>query len=194
LLALVGFVLNEIRKNFTPSLGKDHVRVLLKAQKSLFEKRLAELRWRLERFQPEVRSKLQEKLDSSREEIVNYYVPRVVTNPPDAFAGQLMSEKPTEEDARRWLGHQLDRVFPKAGQLIEKMELEQTYKDVTFETLEQAGFPFIHQGCLPRCRLGARLRGISGGRREEGIAVSVHAGLFRDVRTVARLLDDFQGH
>jgi hypothetical protein len=41
--------LNELRKNFTPSLGKDHGRVLLKAQKPLFEKRLAELRAKLEK-------------------------------------------------------------------------------------------------------------------------------------------------
>jgi hypothetical protein len=136
--------LNEIRKNFTPSLGKDHGRVLLKAQKPLFEKRLAELRAKLEKFQSDVRAKLQEKLDSSRDEIVKYYVPRVVANPPDAFAGQLLTERPTEDDARRWLGLQLDRVFPKAEQLIQKMELELTYKDVTFETLNKPDFlPFI---------------------------------------------------
>jgi hypothetical protein len=132
--------LNEIRKNFTPSLGKDHGRVLLKAQKPLFEKRLSELRTKLEKFQSDVRSKLQEKLDSSRDEIVTYYVPRVVENPPDAFAGQLLTAKPTEDDARRWLSLQLDRVFPKAEQLIQKMELEQTYKDVTFETLNKPDF------------------------------------------------------
>jgi hypothetical protein len=141
--------LNKIRKNFTQSLGKDHGRVLLKAQKPLFEKRLAELRSKLEQFQSEVRSKLQKKLDSSREEIVKYYVPRVVANPPDAFAGQLLSEKPTEEDARRWLDLQLDRVFPKAEQLIEKMELEQTYKDVTFETLNKPDFLSFIKAAFP---------------------------------------------
>ncbi|OPH82902.1 hypothetical protein [Nitrobacter vulgaris] len=132
--------LNTIRKNLTHSLGKDHGRVLSKAQKPLFEKRLSELRAKLEKFQTEVRSKLQEKLDSSRDEIVKYYVTRVVENPPDAFAGQLLTEKPTEDDARRWLGLQLDRVFPKAEQLIQKMDLEQTYKDVTFETLNKPDF------------------------------------------------------
>ena len=132
--------LNEIRKNFTPSLGKDHGRVLLKAQKQRFEKRLSELRTKLEKFQTEVRSKLQEKLNSSRDEIIKYYVPRVIANPPNSFAGQLLTETPTEDDARRWLGLQLDRVFPKAEQLIQKMELEQTYKDVTYETLNKPDF------------------------------------------------------
>jgi hypothetical protein len=57
--------LNDIRKNFTPSLGKDHGRVLLKAQKPLFEQRLAELRSKLQEFQREVKAKLQETLDRS---------------------------------------------------------------------------------------------------------------------------------
>lgn len=141
--------LNEIRKNFTPSLGKDHGRALLKAQKPLFEKRLSELRAKLEKFQSEVRSKLQEKLDSSRDEIVKYYMPRVVENPPDAFAGQLLTAKPTEDDACRWLGIQLDRVFPKAEQLIQKMELEKTYKDVTFETLSKPDFLSLIKAAFP---------------------------------------------
>jgi hypothetical protein len=141
--------LNEMRKNFTPSLGKDHGRVLLKAQKPLFEKRLAELRTKLEKFQSGVKSKLQEKLDLSREEIVKYYVPRAISNPPDAFAGQLLTATPTEEDARRWLGLQLDRVFPKAEQLIQNMELEQTYKDVTFETLNKPDFLSLVKEAFP---------------------------------------------
>jgi hypothetical protein len=52
----------------------------------------------------------------------------------------LLTAKPTEDVASRWLGLQLDRVFPKAEQLIQKMELEQTYKDVTYETLNKPDF------------------------------------------------------
>ena len=33
-----------------------------------------------------------------------------------------------------------DGVFPKVENLIQNMELEQTYKDVTFETLGQPNF------------------------------------------------------
>lgn len=141
--------LNEIRKNFAPSLGKDHGRVLLKAQKPLLEKRLAELREKLEKFQAEVGEKLQEHLDASREEIINYYLPGVIENPPDAFSGQLLSDKPADEDGRRWLELQLDDVFPKAENLIQKMELEQTYKDVTFETLNKPDFLSLIQKAFP---------------------------------------------
>ncbi|WP_160121651.1 hypothetical protein [Rhodovarius lipocyclicus] len=132
--------LEDIRKNFTPSLGKDHGRVLLKAQKPLFEQRLDELRAKLEEFQATVKAKLKGSLDASREEIIAYYVPRVLANPPDKFRGQLLRTDPTEEDARRWLRQQLESVIPTADDLIKKMELKQTYKDVTFETLNKPDF------------------------------------------------------
>jgi hypothetical protein len=138
--------LNEIRKNFTPSLGKEHGRVLLKVQKPVFEKRLAELRAQLEKFQATIKENLQKYLDASRDEIVKYYLPRVIDNPPDAFAGKLLTNKPTEQDARKWLNCELDAVFPTAEQLIKKMELHQTYKDVTFDTLNRKDFlPLIQQ-------------------------------------------------
>jgi hypothetical protein len=132
--------LKDIRENFTPSLGKDHGRVLLKAQKPLFEQRLDDLRAKLEEFQAKVREKLQGSLDASRDEIVTYYVSTVLANPPDKFRGQLLSSNPTEDDARRWLRLQLESVIPKADELIKKMELKQTYKDVTFETLNKPDF------------------------------------------------------
>ena len=132
--------LNEIRKNFTPSLGKEHGRILLKAQKPLFEKRLDELRVKLELFQAEVMKTLQQHLDQSMLEVMEYYVPRVMSDPPDAFSGQLLTSKPTDGDARRWLYYELSAAFPKAEELVQKMDLGQTYKDVTFETLNQEDF------------------------------------------------------
>jgi hypothetical protein len=141
--------LNEIKKNFTPSLGKDHGRVLLKAQKLLLEKRLAELQSKLKKFQEGVQANLQKHLDGSREEIVEYYLPRVLESPPDAFSGQLLTDKPTPEDARKWLRRQLEAIFPTAEELIRKMELHKTYKDVTFETLNREDFLPLIQAAFP---------------------------------------------
>ncbi len=52
--------------------------------------------------------------------------------------GQLLQV--SEDDARAWLDTQLDRVFPDAEPLIQKMELDVRYKDVTFETLNREDF------------------------------------------------------
>ena len=41
---------------------------------------------------------------------------------------------------RAWLQRELDKVFPAATDLVDKMKLEDRYKDVTFETLNQSDF------------------------------------------------------
>lgn len=43
-------------------------------------------------------------------------------------------------EARKWLDSELGRVFPEAGALIQNMQLEVRYKDVTFETLNREDF------------------------------------------------------
>ncbi|RLJ21979.1 hypothetical protein DJ031_01750 [bacterium endosymbiont of Escarpia laminata] len=132
--------LNEIRKDFTPSLGKDHGRVVLKSAKPYLLERLEEFRNKLKAHQKEVGEKLQKHLDDSRQQIVDYYLPRVVGSPPDALLGQSLSGKPTEKGARQWLNAALDRVYPSAESLIQVMNLEVRFKDVTFETLNRKDF------------------------------------------------------
>ena len=132
--------LNEIRKNLTPSLGKDHGRVVLKAAKPRLLIRLAEFRKKLEAHQKTVEDELQKHLDASRELIVSYYKARVIEADPDEVHGRSLNGKITEEGAIRWLNKQLDRVFPTAESLIKEMKLEERYKDVTFETLNREDF------------------------------------------------------
>jgi hypothetical protein len=141
--------LTEIRRNFTPSLGKDHGRVVLKAAKPTLVERLDAFKKKLENHQKSVGAKLEQTLDKSRNEIARYYLPRVVANPPDALLGQLFSPKPSKDDARRWIEATLDRVFPKAEDLIEAMKLDVTFKDVTFETLNREDFLESVQKAFP---------------------------------------------
>ena len=132
--------LNEIRKNFTPSLGKDHGRVVLKAAKPHVVTRLKEFRIKLEAHQKAVAKDLQKHLDTSREQIVAYYLPRVIEAKPDALLGQSQNGEVSEAAAKRWLNGELDKVFPRAETLIQEMKLEERYKDVTFETLNRRDF------------------------------------------------------
>lgn len=132
--------LNEIRKNFTPSLGKDHGRVVLKAAKPHLVTRLEEFRVKLEAHQKAVAGELQKHLDTSREQIVAYYLPRVMEAKPDALLGQSLNGQVSEAAAKGWLNGELDKVFPSAESLIQEMKLEERYKDVTFETLNRDDF------------------------------------------------------
>lgn len=47
-------------------------------------------------------------------------------------------------------GAKLDRVFPNAETLIQKMQLDVRYKDVTFETLNQPDFLESVKAAFPR--------------------------------------------
>lgn len=132
--------LNEIRKNLTPSLGKNHGRVVMKSVKPHLNKRLKEFREKLESHKKDVKEKLQQHLDDSRQQIIDYYLPLVIKTPPDAIIGQSLSGKPSDEGAKQWLNAELERRFPKAESLIKEMKLELRSKDVTFETLNQEDF------------------------------------------------------
>jgi hypothetical protein len=132
--------LNEIRKNFTPSLGKDHGRVVLKAAKPHLATRLTEFRTKLDAHQKSVEADLQKHLNTSREQIVAYYQARVIETKPDALLGQSLNGEISEVTAKKWLNGELDRVFPRADSLIHEMKLDERYKDVTFETLNRKDF------------------------------------------------------
>lgn len=133
--------LNEIRNNLTPSLGKKFGgRAVLKGSKHHLVKKLEEFRKKLDKHQKTVAEQLQSTLDDSKNQIIDYYIERVVESPPDALLGQCSGAKPNKEEARQWLQNELNRIFPEAESLINKMTLTERYKDVTYETLNQEGF------------------------------------------------------
>ena len=131
--------LNEIRKNFTPSLGKNHGRVLLKAAKLLFEQRIDKFKELLSEHAKEVSKNLQSQINQSKSSVSEYYLPIVEKNLPDELRAGLLAD-PNEEELKRWIMRQLDKVFPNAEQLINTMKLEVRYKDMTFETLNHKDF------------------------------------------------------
>jgi hypothetical protein len=172
-------LLNEIRKNFTPSLGKDHGRVVLKAAKPHLVARLAEFRAKLDAHQKTVAADLQKHLDASREQVVAYYLARVMESRPDALLGQSLNGAISEDSAKKWINGELDRVFPTADSLIHEMKLEERYKDVTFETLNRGRLFAVGQGSFPDCGLGQGVQGVQGGRpgrQQTGRAVVTSLG------------------
>lgn len=132
--------LNELRKNFTPSLGKDHGRVVLKNAKPRLMERITELHKKLEAHQAKVEAELQKRLEDSKAQVIEYYLPLARSKLPDALVGQSLLGEPDDNAIRAWLKRELDKVFPAATELVGKMKLEERYKDVTFETLNQPDF------------------------------------------------------
>lgn len=132
--------LNEIRKNFTRLLGKDHGRVFLKAAKPTLTNRLELFRQDLEAHQATVKSDLQKQIDESRKKIIDHYIPGVMAQPPDAFMGQLIDAEPSNDNVQKWLNRIFEPVFPSAESLVQDMKLNERFMDVTFETLNRKDF------------------------------------------------------
>ncbi len=142
--------LSEIRKNFTPSLGKDHGRVVLKSAKPRLNELIEEFRDNLAKHQAKISSDLQKYLDESKKQVVDHYLPLAQAKPPDALIGQSLFGRPTEDEIRDWLEDELNKVFPTADKLVSKMVLEVRFKDVTFETLNHPEFFDAVQAAYPK--------------------------------------------
>lgn len=132
--------LREIRDNFTRPLGKPWGRVLLRAVRPTFDDRMDEFREKLAEHKERVATDLEEHLNQSRAQVVEYYIPLVRRSPPDALLGQLMTQNPSDEQLKGWLDKELEHVFPTPKALIQDMKLEVQFRDVTFETLNERGF------------------------------------------------------
>ena len=132
--------LYSIRKNLTKTLGNDNGRVYLKEKKPLLQKRLQIINEKLAAHKNIVEKKLKEELDKSKEQIVSYYLEKVTKNPPETLIAETLTDI-SSDIAKNWIMSELDKNdFPKPENLIKKMSLSTTYKDITFETLNNDQF------------------------------------------------------
>jgi len=124
---------DELRKDYTPSIGRGD-RVMLKSARQKFDESVAVIRAELATYSAKLEATIETELAKSKEAIINFYEPIAAANPPNAAHGLFGS------DARAWLAHELQRAFPSANTLVSKMSLDVDFKDVTFETLQAPKF------------------------------------------------------
>jgi hypothetical protein len=132
--------IKELRDDFTPSLGNKHGRVMLKTNKDVFNEELNKLKELLQTHAKNVEQKLQKNINESINQIAKYYLPLVKDNPPNKLKGALGSYINDDEKLFDWIILQLDKVFPTAEKMINKMEISVVYKDVTYENLNDTEF------------------------------------------------------
>lgn len=140
----------RLRDVFTRSIGKLG-RVLLKSQRKNFDAEVARVREKIKLHREKIQTELGNELDKTKRQLVENFLPHVMTSPPDILRYQLTGPNPTEEQARDWLIEEIGRCIPEADKLITKMDLECVFKDVTYETLKDAklmnslkdAFPYV---------------------------------------------------
>ncbi|MCY4363572.1 MAG: hypothetical protein OXE42_15565 [Gammaproteobacteria bacterium] len=137
--------LNWIRDDLTKKLPNGAGRIVLKSEKPQLDKRLEEFRNELEQHRELVWEELRETMEKALEQIVKYYLPRIMESPPDDLYYQIGRDMPAPPSiAREWLDRKLKPVFKKAFDRlksdVEKMQIIVRYKDVTYETLNREDF------------------------------------------------------
>ena len=131
--------INQLRE-LTKSLGKPWGRVLLRSTRSRFDKRVLEIRAKLEEHKKTVEDKLEEVLADSRKRLIEHFSGLVKAKPPDELLSQITNDPPTDEQIDSWLERELNKTFPKPSDLMSDMSLDVQFRDVTYETLNQTGF------------------------------------------------------
>ena len=128
----------QLRDHYAPSLGSRVGRVLLKSNKSKFDKAFNELKEKLETYRSESLQAIQGNIEHSLDDLAKNLAPIVEKNPPlDLHARCSIIDA---DIAKEYLLDTLRKVSPSAKNILEKTQLHCNYKDVTIEMLRDKEF------------------------------------------------------
>ncbi|NCD35388.1 MAG: hypothetical protein EOL87_18530 [Spartobacteria bacterium] len=132
--------LNNIRKNFTKSLGNDKGRVILKSSICVFEEIIKEFQKKIENHKDSIKLNIKEHINRSKYIVTEHYIENLLKNPPVELKAFCQSSIPTRERSMDWLDRELTKVFPKVEDICNEIALDLNYKDVTYQTLKDESF------------------------------------------------------
>lgn len=127
--------LNKIRKEFTHTIKSLDGNVMLRGKQSALEARMKVLQSQVDTYKATLEKKLEKEIASSLSQLKRALLPLVLRNPPTELVNGCLGVKPTREEADRWLQYELEKVFPKTETILRDIELKQTFKDVTYSSL-----------------------------------------------------------
>ena len=114
--------------------------MILRAQKESFEKELADLRRKIEKYAMQLQANLEQELANSKNELIKAVVDRVQNNPPDDLKYGIEGRQVKKEDAERYLDNLLTQHMPTTDKLTNQITLRCDYKAVTYEMLKDTEF------------------------------------------------------
>jgi len=125
-----------IRKAYCIPIGHLGSVVLIRAQKELIAK-IDDLRERMKKTQGELVSEIESCLKQALESLTPELAKAILAEPTDSFMGRYA---PTEQGAEEHVREELLKVFPSAQKIVKDMSLRLTFKDVTYEVLQDKEF------------------------------------------------------
>lgn len=127
--------LNLIRKDFTHSIKSLSGNVMLRGKQKALETRIEALEKKVQKYKENLKTKLEKELASSLSQLKRELLPLVIRKPPAELANQCLGDKPSKDEADRWLQYELERTFPKIESILREIELKKTFKDITYSSL-----------------------------------------------------------
>lgn len=132
---------DEIRRCHTKSLGNDLGRVVLVAELAAFDKEVGYLVKELDEIRKRSIKEITKALRLRKKRLKKILFAILFENPNPELKQWINGSGLTkEETVGRYLAYVMDPIFPNPSSLIERMELVCTYKDVTWEMLNDAKF------------------------------------------------------
>lgn len=131
---------NDILKRFTRQLGKPFGSVILRVRKDEFLKEVDMLRGEIQKYQDNIKAKLQKELEGTRDKLIEMLSPIVIEKPTNSLRSQIPTEKPTTDQVKRYLKAEIEELLPKMENVIDEMKLEVHFKGITYETLNDPAF------------------------------------------------------
>lgn len=140
----------DVRRRFTQPLGEDLGSVILRKNREELDKEIVTRKKELDEITRAVNARLAEEIKSSKERIINIFLPLMIAHPTKWVTKVRQTSDEPDKAARDLLSRTLEGILPNADTLAERMELRCTFKDVTWEMLNEEAFGDAIKACFPK--------------------------------------------
>jgi hypothetical protein len=130
----------QLRKKYIKSLGKQLGCVLLTRHRKKFDEELEGLRAELNTLNKGLQDKLRTEIENSRKRLMWTLVPLVIDHPPQAIKEELKNALCVFYCAAGYIARQIETYFPRSDAILARMQIRCTFKDVTWEMLNEKEF------------------------------------------------------
>ncbi|HMT08901.1 MAG TPA: hypothetical protein PKA82_12925 [Pyrinomonadaceae bacterium] len=134
------YAVNDLREEFTKSIGKHHGRVLKRSEKAKFEERVAAIKSTIEKAKGELLEALTTEIEKNCYRLAAVLSPDIIRNPPRSMRYALLNDEPDKDSVCEMLVRRLRPSDNKIADLVSGMKLEVIFKDITYDMLNDEDF------------------------------------------------------
>lgn len=148
-LASIQRRVKKLRDDFIVSMGEKLGNVMLRSNKDRFESERDSIRTEISEFKHHATMAIEAGMKRSKDVLIATFHSRIKANPPRQLLNQIGGGPPTDTQIEQYLAGILDRAFPSQRSILDHMQLDVLYKDITYEMLNEVDFQKIVREKFP---------------------------------------------